>query len=416
MLTSHSLRSKIRKIIQKAAHWQPAFPGKKRAGKATRAPQARTMGLRTGCTSTLYGLFLGLFLLSVPPAFAATANQTLNRLSSLESRWGHLQLGGKITISADYFTYDGVFDPEAPGERQSLRGSSALWQELQILLNARLDRHFDLTLSFAGQDFYGTQQLSGFSLFLNEAILRYRSSNLLADLGRLSFTLDPLGLIADRSSYPVEGLVVQTGTQDYYLGGYYSRLAGEELALRLAFPQPGYMAGMTVIPFADTALAVDFLKEVGGGILQGELAWYRPDQKRHPEARGAFGSLLAWKKDFALSSLTLQAGRFEEGFSPFSSRLAHVAASSNAINFAPNTYGVAGEYLRKLQNGWNLLLKAGLTYPCRAAEVNPSGRLSFSGRFQKSFSPAISLEAGYDYQPPGAGPYGFFICRLTALF
>jgi len=375
--------------------------------------------IRAVCTHIACGLFLGVFLLSATPAFAAGAtDQALNRLSSLESRWGHLHLGGRITFSSDYFTYDGfsASDDFDGDEYPSLKGSSALWQELELFLNARLDRHFDLSLSFAGQDFYGTQQLSGFSLFLNEALLRYRSSNLLADLGRFHFTLDPLGLIADRSSYPVEGLVVQTGTQDYYLGGYYSRLAGEELALRLAFPQPGYMAGMTVIPFADTAVAVDFLTEVAGGVLQGELAWYRPEKRRDPEHSGAFGSLLSWKKDFALSSLTLQAGRFEEGFSPFSSRLAHVANNGNAINFVPNTYGVAGEYLRKLRDGWNLLLKAGLLYPCQAAEANPSGRLSFSGRVQKSFSSAISLEAGYDYQPPGAGPYGFFICRLTALF
>jgi hypothetical protein len=93
-----------------------------------------------------------------------------------------------------------------------------------------------------------------------------------------------------------------------------------------------------------------------------------------------------------------------------------VATNGNAINFAPNTYGVAGEYLRKFQNGWNLLFKAGLLYPCQAAGESSSGRLSFSGRIQKSFSSSISLEAGYDYQPPGAGRYGFFICRLTALF
>jgi hypothetical protein len=385
------------------------------------------MGSRTACAIRLHtawtrricSLALSIFLFSAPPAFAAntaTANQTLNRLASLESRWGHLQLGGKLTISADYFTYDGIFDPGAPGENPSLVGSSALWQELQVFLNARLDRHFDLALGFAGQDFYGTQQLSGFSLFLNETILRYRSSNLLADLGRLNFSLDPLGLIADRSSYPVEGLVVQTGSQNHYLGGYYSRLVGEELALRLAFPQPGYMAGITVIPFTDTAVAVDLLTEAGGGTLQGELAWYRQKQASGTEAGGAFGALLTWKKEFALSSFTLQAGRFEEGFTPFSSRLAHVATNGNAINFAPNTYGVAGEYLRKFQNGWNLLLKSGLLYPCQATGENSSGHLSFSGRIQKSFSSSISLEAGYDYQPPGIGRYGFFICRLTALF
>ncbi|NLY88286.1 MAG: hypothetical protein GX085_01495 [Firmicutes bacterium] len=407
MMDSHSCRSKIRTTNH---------PGILRSARHSHTPRIRARYTRTVCASGICGLFLSAFLFLASPAFAAnTTGQILNRLSSLESRWGHLHLGGKITFSTDYFTYDGVFDPEAPGEFPSLEGSSALWQELQIFLNARLDRHFDLSLSFAGQDFYGSQQLSGFSLFLNETILRYRSSNLLADLGRLNFSLDPLGLIADRSSYPVEGLVVQTGTQNYYLGGYYSRLAGEELALRLAFPQPGYMAGITVVPFANSAVAIDLLTEVAGGILQGELAWYRPDQKRYPEASGAFGSLLAWKRDFSLSSLTLQAGRFEEGFSPFSSRLAHVATNGNAINFAPNTYGVAGEYLRKLQNGWNLLLKAGLSYPCRAEE-NSSGRLSFSGRIQKTFSSSISLEAGYDYQPPGAGNYGFFICRLTALF
>src|SRR5690554_6970135 len=143
MMDSHSFYSKIRKIARARAIHQKA----------------------TVCARRICGLFLSIFLFSVPPAFAATAtSQTLNRLASLESRWGHLQLGGKITFSADYFTYDGVFNPEAPGGNRSLVGSNALWQELQIFLNARLDRHFDLSLGFAGQDFYGTQQLSGFSL------------------------------------------------------------------------------------------------------------------------------------------------------------------------------------------------------------------------------------------------------------
>lgn len=402
-MNSFSFRSKIRNTIHFCTRAQ--------------RPRARTASTSAMRARMVCGLLLSTFIFFTLPAFAADTAQTLNRLSSLESRWGHLHLGGKITFSADYFTYDGVFDPESPGDYESLLGSSALWQELQIFLNARLDRHFDLSLSFSEQDFYGSQQLSGFSLFLNEAILRYRSSNLLADLGRLNFSLDPLGLIADCSSYPVEGLVIQTGTQDYYFGGYYSRLTGDELALRLAFPRPGYMAGITVMPFSDSAVAVDLMTELAGGTLQGELAWYRPDQRRYPEEHnGAFGSLLAWKKDYSLSSLTLQTGRFEEGFSPFSSRLAHVATNGNAINFAPNTYGVAGEYLRKLQDGWNLLLKAGLLYPCSTPDNSTSPHLSFSGRIQKSFSTSISLEAGYDYQPPGAGRYGFFICRLTALF
>ena len=132
------------------------------------------------CTHIACGLFLGVFLLSATPAFAAGAtDQALNRLSSLESRWGHLHLGGRITFSADYFTTTGSsasedFDGD---EYPSLKGSSALWQELELFLNARLDRHFDLSLAFSrGRISSGTQQLSGFSLFLNEALLRYRSS------------------------------------------------------------------------------------------------------------------------------------------------------------------------------------------------------------------------------------------------
>lgn len=301
-------------------------------------------------------------------------------------------------------------------------------QDLEVFLNARLDRNFDLSLSFVQQNTYGTD-LNGITLIpsLGEAALRYRSANLLADLGRFKFSLDPLGLIADHSFFPVEGVAVQTGTQDYYLGGYYSQFktvypfpgalvtSGDEIALRLAFPQPGYMFGITLVPVTDTAVAVDLLTDLAGGTLQGEAAWYRPCPPDHPEYRhnGAFGALVTWKKNLpGPAALLLKAGAFQEGFSPLFSRLAH--ASSNGEFFAPNTCGLAGEYSQITGNNWELSVKGALLSPLDDWPANP--RFSFGGRVKKVFSPSVSLEAGYDSLPLNSGRYGLITCRLTALF
>jgi len=369
--------------------------------------------------TTLFSVFfLALFLFFTPEAFGASDGVS-NRLTSLENRWGHLHLGGQFTLTADY--------DHGSYEGSALQSTSDIRQELQVFLNARLDRNFDLSLSLIQQNSYGRQNLSGFIPFLDEAVLRYRSSNFLADLGRFQFSLDPLGLIADHSSFPVEGVAVQTGTQDYYLGGYYSRfkttypfpddivVSGNETALRLAFPQPGYLVGITLVPCADTAVAVDLMTDIAGGTLQGEAAWYRPGLEDYPEYRhnGAFGGLLAWKKNLPDSAaFMIKAGAFQEGFFPLFSSLAH--ASNNGEFFAPNTCGLAGEYSTVIGNNWELLVKGGLLSALNDWPENP--QFSFSGRVKKSFSPSVSLEAGYDSHPLDSGRYGLIICRLTALF
>lgn len=364
--------------------------------------------------------FLFIFLFFTPEALGASNAAVINRLSSLENRWGHLHLGGQFTLTTDY--NHGFYDGSP------LPSTCDMHQDLQVFLNARLDRNFDLSLSFIQQNTYGAD-LNGITLIpsLDEAVLRYRSSNLLADLGRFKFSLDPLGLIADHSFFPVEGVAVQTGTQDYYLGGYYSQfkttypfpgdtvVSSDEVALRLAFPQPGYMLGITLVPFTDTAVAVDLLTDIAGGTLQGEAAWYRPCPEDRPEYRhnGAFGALLTWRKNLPGPAIfMLKAGAFQEGFSPLFSRLAH--ASPNGEFFGPNTCGLAGEYSKMIGNNWELLVKGGLLSPLNNWPENP--QFSFSGRVKKSFSPSVSLEAGYDSLPLSSGRYGLIICRLTALF
>ena len=142
------------------------------------------------------------------PAHGAADNIT-KRLANLESRWGHLQLAGEFSLLADYKqrAFEEYHTPDFKNY-------------LNLYLHAQIDRNFYFYLLLSHYDNYGYLN----QLYVREAAIRYRSPQLLVDLGKFHFTLDPLGLIADHSASPVQGFAIQTGNTAYYLGGFYSRL------------------------------------------------------------------------------------------------------------------------------------------------------------------------------------------------
>ncbi|MBA2132839.1 hypothetical protein G5B42_04675 [Hydrogenispora sp. UU3] len=333
------------------------------------------------------------------PAQGATDNIT-KRLSNLESRWGHLQLGGEFSLLADYKQrfFEEYRTPD-------------LKNYLNLYLDAQIDRNFYFYLMLSYYDNYGYIN----HLYLSEAAVRYRSPQLLVDLGKFYFTLDPLGLIADHSTSPLQGFAVQTGNTDLYLGGFYSRLflnpasideekigvtSDDQLGLRIAVPKPGYMLGMTLVTtpegdLSETAIGLDFITNVADGALQTEVAWYKPgtDSFQSYKHDGAYGGLVTWSKNIAATTYTLNAWYFEKGFAPISSVLNDSFLEKGEI-YANNSYGIGGGLQHKMANNWDATVKAGVLLSPDQTFSGP--QLTFSGRLRKAFSIATNLEFGFD--------------------
>ncbi len=343
-----------------------------------------------------------LFILHFPlPTLAAEIdNSVLKRLSNLESRWGHLQLGGEFSLQADY-------------KRRSIERYETpdFKSNLNLYLDAQIDRNFYFYLLLSHYDNYGYLN----QLFVNEAAVRYRSPRLLADLGKFKFTLDPLGLIADHSSSPIQGIALQSGNTNIYLGGFYSRLylksklitedyvtvtSDDKFGLRIAFPKPGYMLGTTIIhtptgELSETAASIDLITNILGGTFQGELAWYKPGAENYLEKKDqALGGLFTWNKAIADTIYTLNAWYFEQGFAPTSSILNDSFLEKGNI-FVNNSYGVGSTIQRKLSNNWDAAINTGLLFSPGQIEYE-GPQLTLSGRLRKSFSAVSSLQIGYD--------------------
>ncbi|NLW59607.1 MAG: hypothetical protein GX073_04585 [Firmicutes bacterium] len=347
-------------------------------------------------------LCLGLTLFSAlwaDPAHGAADNIT-KRLANLESRWGHLQLAGEFSLLADYKqrAFEEYHTPDFKNY-------------LNLYLDAQIDRNFYFYLLLSHYDNYGYLN----QLYVREAAVRYRSPQLLVDLGKFHFTLDPLGLIADHSASPVQGFAIQTGNTAYYLGGFYSRLflnpasideekigvtSDDQFGLRIAVPKPGYMLGMTLVTtpegdLSETAIGLDFITNVADGALQTEVAWYKPgaDSFQSYKHDGAIGGLAVWNKNIAATTYTVNAWYFEKGFAPVASALNDSFLEKGEI-YANNSYGIGGGVQQKLANNWDTTVKAGLLFSPDQTFSGP--QFTFSGRLRKAFSLATNLEFGFD--------------------
>lgn len=338
-------------------------------------------------------------VLWVNPAAAAPDNIG-KRLSNLESRWGHLQLGGEFSLLADY--KQRAFEEYQTPDFKNY---------LNLYLDAQIDRNFYFYLLLSHYDNFGYLN----QLYVNEAAVRYRSPQLLLDMGKFNFTLDPLGLIADHSASPVQGFALQTGNTAFYFGGFYSRLflnptsIGEEkirissddqFGLRLAWPKPGYMLGMTFVTtpagdLSETAFALDYITNLAGGALQTEVAWYKPgaDSFYSYKHDGAFGGLATWNKNVDATTYTLSAWYFDKGFAPIASVLNDSFLEKGEI-YANNSYGIGAGLQRRLDNNWEATVKTGVLVSPDQTFSGP--QLTFSGRLRRSFSIATNLEFGFD--------------------
>lgn len=384
---------------------------------------------------------------------AENTSNLQKRLSALETRWGHLQIGGDLSLSAEYFN-------SLYNKPQSM----SLAENSHLFLDAQVDQNFSLYLLLAQESTFGSTNIP---FYLDEVALRYRTPQFLGDLGRFRFTLDPLGLIADHSTVPVEGLAFQTGGHSWYLGGYYARQlssyflndganftfgpsgtntlrSDDEIALRLAFTKSKYMGGITVSslnneasriadqearkidanveisPESINSVAVDLGLELQGGNLQAEAAWYPQFDRDGEQTGSSVGWLLSWAKPLPNSAgFTAKAWSFPETFSPYYSVIG--ASNNNENLMIGNSRGLIGEYQKNLAKGWDLRTQTGIIYLNNETPLSSdSPDLVFSGRLIKSFSTLTSLEMGFDwgFQPIDSGEarYSRFIIKTTTLF
>ncbi len=361
---------------------------------------SRTKALKLLGMSFLISCFALMLFLFTPCQRVEAAETTIaKRLANLESRWGRFQLGGEFSLTADYKqrVYEEYRTPD-------------LKNHLNIYLDSHIDQNFYFYLLLGHYDNYGYIN----HLYVDEAAVRYRSSNLLADLGKFKFTLDPLGLIADHQTSPIQGIALQTGNTDVYFGGYYSRLylntqglneeklkitSDDQFGFRIALPKPGYMLGMTLVTtptgdLSETAVGFDLIANAYGGTLQSEVVWYRPGKDNFQEYKhdGAFGSLVSWNKAVASQIYNLYAWYFAKGFAPVSSALNEI---DKGEIYTLNSYGFGGAWQHNLNNNWTTTIKGGLLFSPEQTEFSRA-QLVFSGRLCKSFSPATSLEFGFD--------------------
>ena len=378
------------------------------------------------------------------PLMAQAAPTLSTRVSNLESSWGHLRLGGEYSLRADIFHGSPFSTPQDSGNRL-LPG---FLQEMNVFLEAQASSEFSVQMNFSHQGFWGVSSPSDGNidkpplispLILDEATVRLRKPQLLGDFGRFRFSLDPMGLITDHSSYPIEGLALQTSINGVYVGGYYSRLSSfyqpgslyinsvdDEIALRIAVPQPKYLLGFTLVPSglaSEQAWALDYAGLWGKRGVQLALAHYKPSPDNYPEYThdGAWGflaniDLLPGQQ----RSLSMKAGYFELGFTPTFSRLSH-AVIGDGEPFSPNSWGLSFLYRQTLNKNWDLLGEFTALSP---VEYNPVLMTEKANRTMtdwelkalRHFSANTYLEVGYASNDTAIGRYGQVYTGLNLRF
>lgn len=387
-----------------------------------------------------YSTILTFFLIILSPMIAFGAEDSAmiqERLSRVESRLNPLQIGGGLSLTGDYYR-GGNFESRA----------LELNQDSYLFLDTRIDQNFSLYFLLEQQHRFG--DLSFPSIFtLNEAVLRYRSSNYLLDAGRFKFTLDPLGLIADHYTQPIEGLALQSMNKDWYLGGYYSRsfhlmaedkttpspttfsLGDDEFALRAAIPGADYLVGATLIhqrnfatqeaaknslgekapPAFETGIGLDLATNLYGGNLQMELAWLT--NSNYPQSK-TIGWLSTWKKPSSHSVLGIDLWSLPDDFQPNYSSINRLQDGKLII---PGSRGIIGDLWRELPDNWSFTTRAGLMFLDQKGTVSSEPKPVFSGRLKKQFSPTANLEFGFDWGIEFSGNrYQQLIVKTTAYF
>jgi hypothetical protein len=389
------------------------------------------------CFLPLFSLFLIVF-----PAQAANNPTISSRLNGLEAAWGHLRLGGSFSLQSDI--YRGK--PYATETEDGKNTVPGFQQELKVRLEAQATPELGLDMLLSHQGFWGVSMASDGNidksplispLFIDEAAIRYRRPNTLGDFGRFRFSLDPMGLITDHSSYPIEGIALQTSVNGVYIGGYYSRLsslyqmgnlhvheADDEVAIRIALPRPTYLLGITWLPNGlahESAWSIDYTGWIKRHGFRMTAAHYSPSPDNYPEYNHKDGWGFLAEGDLIpgeTQSLVMKLGYFESGFTPIFSRLAN-AVIDEGEPFSSNTQGIGLYYNKMIAKNWDMVLGTTWLKPVDLSLMTIAGRramLDWEIKAIHRFSPQSYLETGYKSDDTAIGRSGRLYLGINLQF
>ena len=368
---------------------------------------------------TLFQVIL-LILAVLLPVQAKTVISTDKRLNDLslrfnafEAYWNRFQMGGTLSVKSTT-----GFEPET--EKLNILNFN---QQLQLFYNTFIDQHLGLSVRLSHYGGWGVKYQTNASsstpmstpLQLDEAFLRWESSNNLDYLGRFKFSLTPLGLFSDFSVDPVEGVAFQKTFGPYHAVLLYSRVYTEyaQNSGRVASNED-YWSGRIGWSNRATTLGINLVpnglageKEFGFDVsyaksnrrIVTEFAWYSynsTDPRFNLYKVGwTPGILTSYSQTISdTASYQIKAGYISEKFIPRYSSLAQ-DSGVNREWFLPNMKGVELSLKNQLKPGWywenRCLVSQQIT--------NYTGStLDYrcSSSFRKLFSPVNQLQFGIE--------------------
>lgn len=297
---------------------------------------------------------------------------------------GRLQIGGKFSLSADYFTghpekFQGQTSSENEKKEDDKTSSGArrpgFTQDLELNLLAQTGPRSDIYVSLASQGVWGVQFPSDGSygmnptfgpLLIDEVNFRYVGKRFSVTAGRLYASMGPVGLLCKSTVSPFEGILA-TGkvTPTINVSLLYSRLSSQYgrasnivvgsddlIALRAEMLAGDWSLGYNYLFSGlvdERGQSIDFIGRILGRKVKGEVAFMRPPTTFGPEFNKGWVTGWAITTDVFDSDkhhLSITAGWLPPGFEPTFS--ASQSAGGTELGLYENTKGIRVSYERRL--------------------------------------------------------------------
>ena len=263
----------------------------------------------------------------------------------------------------------------------------SIHQNLNLILDARFGEAVQAYTRLTMSGVWGVSRPSDASpwmpsmvrpLLIDEAWVRYSTADFQVQAGKQRFSLGPIGLLGRTDLEPAEGIVIETGAENWGVLGVWSRLssgyyynssfvtrADNLWAFRLVWPVADtWTLGLNYLADGlgdETGVSLDFLGNVGGRNIAAEIGIFESSSTLYPEYRtsGWVPGLVV--KAEALNTpqhrLEFSYGYLAKGFAPYYSSVASRSGGS-VIPFDENTQGIAVTYDRRLSPSTEVNLTA----------------------------------------------------------
>ena len=316
-----------------------------------------------------------------------------DRFTSIESTWGHFQIGGNFLIGAST-----IIDPADTSKDLKLN------QRLDLYLNALIDPHTRLSVKLLHPGIWGS---AGYPLLaspqIDEAYLQIEYPRNIDYIGRFRFSLGPIGLISDfMADSPLEGIVIQQNFNKIRLMGLYSPIysdLGEDyFATRIGWSDQSSSIGLNLVPngiAGEKNVSIDYSGSYSNSNIFSELGWYSFESTQDPSLNVTWtpAFLIGFSRQLPSKNyFQIKAGYLSPKFKPSYSSLAHSSGDSREW-FLPNSKGVELSLQTELRN--SLLLNNRLAVLMPVENFNqPDISYHLLSSFTKRLSPVNQIDAG----------------------